>query len=93
MDCSAEGNLGGDAGAETTVSRQWLLDQALEHSALSRRLIADDDDLRQVDQLFNPAGKELVDLLEHGWLGEAVLFSSRVCHVEADVRNVMSRSR
>jgi hypothetical protein len=65
LECPAEDDLSGEARAEAAVARQRLLDQSLEHAALAGRLVADDDDLRQVDQFAHATCEEPVDFLEH----------------------------
>lgn len=65
LECPAKDDLGGEARAEAAVTRERLLDQSLKHAALAGRLVADDDDLRQVDQFAHATCEELVDFLEH----------------------------
>jgi hypothetical protein len=80
LKCSAKDDLGGEAGAETAVARQRLLNESLEDAALARGLVADDDDLRQINQLSHTTCEEFVDLFEHEWLCEAMLLSFVVRH-------------
>jgi hypothetical protein len=73
LECSAKDDLRGEARAEAAVARQRLLDESLEDAALAGRLVADDDDLRQVDEFTHATCEEFVDFFEHEWLREAIL--------------------
>jgi len=73
LEGSAKDDLRGEARAEAAVTRQRLLDESLEDAALAGRLVANDDDLRQVDEFTHATCEELVDFFEHEWLREAIL--------------------
>lgn len=77
---SAKDDLRGEAGTQTTIAWKRLVDEALEHTALAGRLIADDHNLRQRDEGANATGKKLVDFLEHLWLGQAILLWALTGH-------------
>lgn len=80
LERSAKDDLRGEARAEAAVARQRLLDESLEDAALARRLVADDNDLRQVDEFTHATCEEFVDFFEHEWLREAILRGVLIRH-------------
>ena len=66
LTCSAEHNLSGKASARVSVDRKAHARYGLENGALARGLVADHDDLGQIDKLGNPERPETVDSIEKG---------------------------
>lgn len=58
---SFEDNLRCKPSAESAVARQWFSDQSFQDTALSRRLISDHDDLRQINNITDTASEELIN--------------------------------
>ena len=85
----AEHDLGGEAGAEVTITWQRLPNQARKHAALSGGLITDDNDAGQGHQIVGSTRKEPVNLLKHQRLSEAMLFGGVACHSVDDGKSRM----
>jgi hypothetical protein len=62
---AAEDDLGRKSCAEATITWKRLSDESLKDTTLARGLIADHDNLRQIDQLTNSTSKEFVDFIQH----------------------------